>query len=61
MNCLNEYQLECLIKNSVPIKGILWRRHLQNCSICQQKLEELKNNLLIEQDILQTLKISRDQ
>ena len=51
MNCLNEYQLECLIKQSAPLKGIMWRQHLKKCEICQQKMDELKANLNVQNDI----------
>ncbi|NQZ57723.1 MAG: hypothetical protein HRT88_09710 [Lentisphaeraceae bacterium] len=53
MRCLNEYQLECLINKTAPLKNLFWRQHLKKCSLCQNKLEELKNNLSVQNDIQQ--------
>ena len=59
MKCLNEYQLECLI-DKAGLKAVLWRHHLKSCRACQAKMAELESNLSIQQDIVETLKESRD-
>ena len=44
MNCLNEYQLEYLIKKPTGIKGVFWRSHLKKCIKCRENFEEISEN-----------------
>ncbi len=45
MNCLNEYQLECLLKNKGGIMCYFWGKHVERCIICKERYDEISNNV----------------
>ena len=58
MKCLNEYQLE-MINDGCGKEE--WIEHMNSCLSCSSRMKELKANLEIQQDIVNTLRVSREK
>ncbi|WDE98973.1 hypothetical protein PQO03_14125 [Lentisphaera profundi] len=51
MNCLSEFQHELLLKDKAGIKKFVWQRHLNSCELCQNRQQEVKENLQFYQGL----------
>jgi hypothetical protein len=56
VKCLSDYRLECLAKGEGGLLRLLWRRHITRCETCRQKIEEIRANLALAEDLRATLR-----